>query len=267
MAEKKKAGNGKKRKSKVKPDDNVMKYHLIEKYRQIVSKRYDYDEVKKIPGFPDTITRQMVDTLRKYFLENFYPETAQREKLDAAFAELENYVLHPAKVWDLLGNLASAILSFGLQFPAAIKAGFNSLEAYTSAKHFENLLTAAALEKGFTVPVSDKQFYECLIAIPQKDLHQFISELENLFESFTNTELLGKTISIMEDVLNKMKEKPDIYSASELEAIELGLDIMRKGYALFNQYDESMKKEMLLLISDSEKRFIDSLYNGEYEGN
>ncbi len=264
MAVKKRAAGAKNKKGTIQKSDVEMKRHLINKYRALVAERYDYKNVKKNLKLPENITPEIVESLRQYFLTNLYPEPAQREKLDAAFSELENYVMHPAKVWDLLGNITSAIFKFGFQFPAAIKAGLISLEAYTSANHFENTLTSAALQKKLTIPVTDKQFYDCLIAIPQKDLYKFISELEQLFASFTNTNLLGKTISIMEDVIAKMKAKNNMYSGHEIEAIELGLDIMRKGYDLFIVYDDDMKKEILQLITDSEKKFIDSLYTGEY---
>lgn len=264
MAEKKKAAAGKKKKAPVKGADTEMKYHLINKYRAVVAERYEYKNIKKTLKLPDNITPEIVETLRQYFLGNLYPEPKQRAKLDAAFAELENYVLHPAKVWNLLGNITSAIFKFGFQFPAAIKAGLISLEAYTSAMHFENTLTNVALKKKLTIPISDKDFYDCLIAIPKDDLYKFISELEQLFASFTNTTLLGKTISIMEDVIAKMQAKGDMYSKSEIEAIELGMDIMRKGYDLFIEYDDDMKNEILKLITDNEKEFIDSLYEGKY---
>jgi hypothetical protein len=264
MAVKKKSASSKKKKVQLEESDQEMRYHLINKYRAVVASRYEYKNVKKTLVLPENITPEIVETLRQYFLTSLYPEPEQRAKLDVAFAELENYVLHPGKVWDLLGNITSAIFKFGFQFPAAIKAGLISLEAYTSAKHFENTLTSAALQKELKLPVTDKQFYECLVAIPKQDLYRFISELEQLFASFTNTELLGKTISIMEDVIAKMKAKKDMYSKNEIEAIELGLDIMRKGYDLFIEYDDDMKKEILQLITDSEKKFIDSLYNGEY---
>ena len=183
-----------------------------------------------------------------------------RQKLDTAFAELENYVMHPSIVWHLLGSITSAIFRFGFQFPAAVNAGLTSLTAYTSAQHFENALTKAALEKGYTIPVSDAQFFECLVAIPKEELYKFIGELENLFHSFTNTTLLSKTISIMQDVIDRMKEKSELYGPNEIEAIELGMGIMQQGYDLFIQYDDNMKQEMLDFITGNEKRFIDSLY-------
>lgn len=256
MAVKKKAAS---KKAKAVSTDIVMKYHLIEKYRNVVAERYEYNNLKKA-GLPKRFNAAIVNTLRIYFLENLYPDTSKREKLDAAFAELENYVLHPSKVWDLLGNITSAIFKFGFQFPAAAKAGLVSLEAYTSAKHFENTLTRAAAEKGYTVPLSDEQFYDCLVAIPEKELDKFIYELEQLFATFTNTELLGKTISIMQDVVKRMQNKSDVYSSNEIEAIELGLDIMQKGHDLFIQYDDEMKQLILEFIVSNERTFLEGVY-------
>lgn len=260
MPPKEKKTTGKKTKAKSPATDKLMKSHLINKYREVVASRYDYQTIKKSGKIPKGITAPMVDALRTYFLTNLYPEAVQREKLDAAFSELENYMMHPSKVWDLLGNITSAVFRFGFQFPAAVKAGIVSMEAYTSAKHFENTLTHAAIDKGFTVPVSDAQFYECLVAIPKADLEKFISELEQLFASFTNTDLLSKTISIMQDVVTKMQGKGDMYSANEIEAIQLGLDIMQKGYDLFIHYDEDMKQALLSFVTKNEKAFLDSLY-------
>src|ERR1700683_1575523 len=87
----------------------AMKYHLISQYRNLVAKRYDYEILKDHPDMPANITVDVVQAVKQYFLENLYPEPELRMKLDSAFAELENYILHPAKVWDLLGNLTKAI--------------------------------------------------------------------------------------------------------------------------------------------------------------
>ncbi|MDB5283067.1 MAG: hypothetical protein JWO06_2142 [Bacteroidota bacterium] len=257
---KEKAPAKKKKVEKNASPDVAMKYHMISKYRDLVAKRYDYESIKSNPNVPDDFTKKMVETLKVYFLESLYPEPVLREKLDAAFSELENYVMHPSKVWHLLGNITAAIFRFGFQFPAAVGAGLTSLTAYTSAKHFENSLTQAALEKGYTIPVSDEQFFQCMVAIPKDELYRFIGELENLFKSFTNTVLLGKTIGIMDTVIETMKSKPDLYGPNEVEAIELGKAIMQKGYDLFTQYDEHMKEEILEFIKTNEKNFIDSLY-------
>ncbi|HLP49700.1 MAG TPA: hypothetical protein VK154_02390, partial [Chitinophagales bacterium] len=158
----------KKKSPKSKPGtaDIEMRYHLIEKYRAVVGKRYDFKVVNEKYELPETINKEVVDTLKSYFLESLYPEPQMRQKLDAAFEELQNYVLHPGRIADLLGNIGSAILRFGFQFPTAVKSGINALEVHTSAKHFENSLLQGANDNGFTVPITDEQFYVCLRSIP-----------------------------------------------------------------------------------------------------
>lgn len=238
----------------------ALKQHLIIKYRQLIAKRYKFENIKDIPGLPASITPEVVSMLQQYFLTSLYPEPALREKLDEAFAELENYVMHPAKVWGLVGNLTSAIFRYGFQLPAALKAGLSALEAYTSTKHFENTLLRATIEKKFKIPLSDDEFNECLCAIPKKELEEFIEEVSHLFRSFTDTVLLGKTIGIMQDVVETMKVRPDLYGKNEVEAIELGINIMEKGLELFAGFDEETKEKMLEFITKNERDFIYKLY-------
>lgn len=247
-------------KSKGSAADSEMKYNLIEKYRGVVAKRYEYKTVKKKLELPDAITKEVVDTLKQYFLESLYPEPAHREKLDTAFEELQNYVLHPGRITDLLGNIGSAIFRFGFQFPTAVKAGLSALEVHTAAKHFENSLLQGAKANKFTVPLTDEQFLVCLRSIPKPQLEKFIDEVSGLFHSFSNTDLLSKTISIMDDVLARMYSKPDVYSATEIEAIELGREIIRKGHDLFLHLDEQTKLDILDLVKANEQDFLEGVY-------
>ena len=241
-------------------EDVAMKYHLIEKYRAVVSKRYDYKIVAKKFELPESISKEVVDTLRNYFLESLYPEPAQREKLDTAFEELQNYVLHPGRIADLLGNIGSAILRFGFQFPVAVKSGFVALEVHTAAKHFEHSLLSGAQQNKFIVPISDEQFYVCLASIPKPQLEKFINEVTELFHAFSNTDLLSKTISIMDDVLQRMYAKKNIYSQNEIEAIELGREIIRRGHDLFLHLDAQTKFDILELVKANEREFLESVY-------
>lgn len=238
----------------------ALRYYIIDKYRENIAGRYQYDTLK-VKGLPPKITKEVVDSLRDYFLENLYPEATQREKLDAAFSNLESYVKSPAKVFDLLGNLTSAIFKFGFQFPAALKAGLISLEAYTAAISYENLLTQTVETQKLQMPITDEQLLDALTVLPEKEIERFIVDLEKLFFTFTNTELLEKTISIMEEVMERMRSKPNLYDKSEIEAIQLGLSIMQKGYSLFMQYDDEMKELMVNFITENERKFLADIRN------
>lgn len=240
--------------------DTDLKYHLIDKYRSVVAKRYDYATVSEDFELPDDIDQAIVESLKKYFLESLYPEPALRKKLDDAFDELQNYMLHPRKVANLLGNFASAILRFGFQFPVAIKSALKALEVYSAAKHFENALLMGAKTNGFSVPLSDEQFCVCLRSIPKQQLEKFVEDIRELFQSFANTDLLHKTVSILDEVLLQMQSKPDVYNGNEVEAIRLGRGIISKGYELFIQLSETQKENILELVTANENEFLEQVY-------
>ena len=138
-----------------------LKYHLINKYRGLITRRYD-DVIKNIHKTDLNLSQDVAREIRDFFLENVYPEPAQRRKLDAAFAELRNFTNNPVLIWGLLGSLPVALFQFGAQLPHAIRAGLTSLQAYTSAIGFEEAMLRTAVEKGFKEPISDEQFFECL---------------------------------------------------------------------------------------------------------
>lgn len=246
--------------SKTHSDDHLeLKYHLINKYRELVSRRYD-DLIKNIHQTNLNLEQDVAHEIEHFFLTNVYPAPAQRRKLDAAFGELKNFTTNPALIWGLLGSLPVAIMQFGMQFPAAIRAGLTSLQAYTSAIGFEEAMLHAALEKGFKEPLSDEQFFECLLAIPHRSLDTFINEASVLFMAISDATLLTRTINIMRDVLRRMKSKPNLYTADQVEAIQMGLDLMEKGHKLLEPYSEETKKDIIAFVTENEREFIAEIH-------
>ena len=239
--------------------DLHLKYHLINKYRELITRRYD-DVIKNIHKTGINLGQDVALEIRDFFLEHIYPEPKRRQKLDAAFKELKNFTTNPSLIWGLLGSLPVAIMQFGMQFPAAIRAGMTTLQAYTSAIAFEDAVLHAAQEKGFTEPVSDEQFFECLRAIPHKSLDQFINEASVLFVVISDATLLTKTMNIMKDVLKRMKSKPDVYTHDQVEAIRIGLDLMEKGYELLEPYAEDTKRDIITFIVENEKNFLAEIH-------
>ena len=240
-------------------DNDSLKYHLINKYRELIARRYD-DVIKNIDKTGINLGRDVAIEIKDFFLENVYPEPAQRQKLDRAFAELRNFTTQPQLIWGLLGSLPMALFQFGSQLPHAIRAGMTSLQAYTSAIGFEDAMLTAAIDKGYTEPLSDEQFFDCLRAIPHKSLDTFINEASVLFVVISDATLLSKTINIMKDVIARMKSKPHLYNNDQIEAIQMGLDLMEKGYELLEPYAEDTKQEIITFISENEKKFIAEIH-------
>ena len=244
---------------KITAEEQSLKYHLINKYRELAARRYD-DIIKNIDKTDLRLSADVAREIKDFFLNNIYPEASERRKLDAAFGELRNFTTNPSLIWGLLGSLPVAIFQFGMQLPQAIQAGMTSLHAYTSAMGFEDALVRAATARGYIAPLSDEQFFESLRAIPEKQLDDFINEASSLFMVITDTTLLTKTINIMKDVINRMKNKPAIYTADQIAAIQIGLDLMESGFELLKPYDEDTRKDIIAFVSENEKEFITEIY-------
>ncbi|MEX2589590.1 MAG: hypothetical protein WD334_05240, partial [Chitinophagales bacterium] len=73
--------------SKLEEKENL-NAHLIEKYREMVRKRYDYERLAENYDLPRGINRELVQTVRNYFLMVMYPSIEVREELDEAFTYL-----------------------------------------------------------------------------------------------------------------------------------------------------------------------------------
>lgn len=242
------------------PEQEDLKYHLIDHYRGLIAQRYD-DVIAHIHTTGVDLSPEVAREIKTFFLDQVYPTPAQRKKLDAAFGELKKFTTNPTLVWGLLGSLPMAIMQFGMQLPNAIRAGITSLQAYTSAIGFEDAMLKAAIDKGFTEPVTDEQFFECLRAIPYHSLDSFINEASSLLIVISDTLLLSKTILIMKDVIRRMEHKPDVYTADQIAAIQLGLDLMENGYELLEPYTEDTKRDIIAFVSENERKFINEIHN------
>jgi len=239
--------------------DKSLKHELIVLYRKSIYKRYDFERVKNDPQLPAYFNKAMTDELLNFFLDNLYTEPAKREKLDAAFARLENYTSDPAKIWGLVGNLTSAIFRFGFHFPKAIKAGLKTLETHTAASRFESLLMDAAKKMKLKSPISDEEFLKCLASLPEEQLKGFVDDLAELFLMITDTVLLEKIISILYDVHAEMNRQRDTYDKEDLAAIQLGIDVLSAGNRLMSKYDKKTKQDIVEFVSHNEMKFIKSL--------
>lgn len=240
--------------------DKALRNELIVKYRKSISERYDFDKLQDDPKLPKGFTREIIEELRDFFLENLYSAPKEREKLDAAFKQLETYVAHPTKIWGLLGNMVSAIFQFGMHFPSAIKIGLSSLKTHTSARQFEDMLLQGAIDKGFKAPMTEEQFYEAMATIPTENLKAFVDDLVELFGAITDEVMLEKTISILNGVLGRMREKKELYGPEDRDAIQLGVDILTKGDNLLSKLTPKMKKDLVQYVAYMELDFIKSLH-------
>ncbi|MCO5232445.1 MAG: hypothetical protein LC105_08580 [Chitinophagales bacterium] len=241
--------------------------HVVEKFREMVAKRYIYDDLKVRFELPATITPEVIDDVKEYFLGTIYPEYYERKRLEQAFGNLATYIRQPKKVMGLFGNMTGALFKFGRHFFQALKAGFASLDSFIGAKKFEQGMAEIANRNGISPPMSDEEYEDCYYQMDKTEIIKFIGDVKSLFGAMVNTPLLLKTIHILDDVTNTMQKHPNIYPIEDVEGIKLGRSLLNKGYNLFSKYDEATKQQMVETIYNNEMWYVDYIYNQKENNN
>lgn len=234
---------------------------IINKFREMVTKRYEFEDLAERFDLPPNIDASVISEIREYFLDSIYPEAHKRKELEEAFVGLGSYVRSPRKIWGLLGNMTRAIFQFGRQFPAALRAGMSALDAFMGAKQFEADMVKHAHMHSASPDLTDEQYEKLMAELPRSEVEQFINDVRKLFKIMTNTVLIEKTIHILDNVVETMRHKPNIYPKGEVDGILLGRSILENGFELFSKYDEGTKQLMVEYIFRNEMWYTDYVFN------
>lgn len=241
----------------------MTKNHLIDelilRYRDLVEARYQFDNLEEAFILDESITKELVDKVRAYFLNYVYPTPAQRKVLNQAFEDLDKHIKNPSHLLKLLGDAPGIVLKFGWQFPKAIKTGFHVLKSFKSASKFESELLQIAEEMQLVVPISSETFEEIISKLSKDELQEFINDFEFLLSSLMDSDLLKKTTDILKTLVLQMKKTPNFYSQEEIAAMNIGIDILENGYHLFDNMSNAEKREMIELIIKAESKFLEEI--------
>ena len=237
---------------------------LIENYRNLIINRYDFKKLEQQFILDESVTEELTEKVKAYFLNYIYPSPEQRAILNKAFEDLDKHLKNPTHLLKLIGDAPSIIIKFGWQFPKALKAGFQVLKSFNKASKFENDLVRIAKELKVTSPISEDDFELIIANLAEDELKDFIDDFEDLLTSLTDSKLLKKTTEILHELVLKMEDEKKFYSKEEIDAIKIGIDILENGYHLFDNMSNAEKREMITLIMKAENQFIIEL-NEKYE--
>jgi hypothetical protein len=233
---------------------------IINKFREMIDKRYDYADLQQRFTLPPSVDETVVAEIKDYFLNTIYPEASERRKLEEAFAELAGYMRQPRKIWGLFGNMAAAVFRFGRHFVAALRAGMAALDSFIGAKKFERSMAELANKLGIEHPMTDDGFEECLYQLPREEVENFIHDVKGLFGAMVNTTLLEKTLHILDNVVITMEKHPHTYPGADVDGIRLGRALLQRGYDIFIKYDEPTRMALVDLIARNELWFVEQVY-------
>lgn len=233
---------------------------IITGYREVIQQRYQYQNLKDKYDLPNSFDQEKVALFRNYFLDYIYPDFEKREALNDAFESLDGYIKNPQKLLRLVLDSGRLIFKYGRHLPNIAKAGLRALKSFLTANQFEKKLITIAREEQLKAPYGKAEIDFLLKSLPKEEIEAFINSSQVLFETLYDRPLVKKIIEIVQYLIAQMKKHPSVYSAEEIQGLEIGFDIIREGNALFEQLPEKDQKRIFEFIIEIEKGVLEELY-------
>jgi hypothetical protein len=239
------------------PSENILK-EIIEGYRLLIDQRYQYHNLTRKFDIPDFITEETVDQIRAYFLNYIYPDYNKREELNEAFESLDTYIKRPEKLLRMLMDSITLLFSHGMHLPKILSTGMKALKSFRAASSFENKLAEEAVRNDMRPPYDRTKINTLLKSLSLKEVDEFIEISESMVFIFRDQTLIKEVKEILEYLIGRMKAKRDLYAHTEVRGIELGLEMLVKGEALFNRFSLKDQETLIHLIIEIERSFLNS---------
>jgi len=211
---------------------------LIDAYREELQNRYQLQNVRRFDEFGQ-LSDEKITALRNFFLDHIYPPSQKRELLDDAFDHMGAVITSPRRLKPLMGAVFKSLWTIARMFPAAVRTGVTTLEAYLETRRLEKLMLEYAEAHDFTPDDLDQ--HENIVAmvagLPDGEVMKFLSEVIRLFKALSNVKLLAAARDIMDRSIEVMESRSDIYEEHEVAGLQLGREIIAGGVELFNQLE------------------------------
>ena len=234
---------------------------IISSYRTLIDERYQFEALQREFELPGSVSREQIDAIRNYFLSYVYPDTSKREALNEAFDCLNNYLKNPGKLFQLLIDSVGLVFKFGRHLPKIFNSGLKAMGSFKAASNFENQLVQIALERNLRPPYNQDNLFEFIRSISREEVDEFIEGTRSLFEILHDSEQVEKIIEIINYLLKKMRKQPKVYSPEEREGLRIGLELIEKGYALFQSIGKQNQEILIDFIVDVEVTALNAIYN------
>jgi len=232
---------------------------VIAGYRKLISQRYQYAEMAKEPDLPETFDRERTALFKDYALTYLYPTVERRKELDDAFLQLDQYIKDPVKLMKMVSMSSRLLFKYGRHLPGMLKAGLKALRSFRKSNNFEEQLTREAVRLKMTAPFDITEIKTLISALSLAEMTDFINSTESLFSILHDRTLVDRIIAVIAYLLEQMNKQPDIFSSTEREALQLGLDLIQKGNDLFDLLTETEQQQIFTFVTAREKRFLENL--------
>lgn len=233
---------------------------IILGYRNVIESRYQYSKLTNNYDFPETINENIVENIKNYFLTYVYPDIKQRNELNEAFSTLDDFIKHPEKLLNLVIDSMKLIFSHGRHLPKIFNAGLKAMKSFRGATVFENNLVKKAIITKLDPPYSIDKINYLISLLSYKDIEEFMRNTEAFFNIIYDKILVKKIKEIIEYLISKMKNKPNVFLEKEIIGLELALTTISKGEELLNQLDEKDQEILISFVLKIEKDNLDNIF-------
>ena len=236
---------------------------VIKGFRQTIYERYQYQNIKNKYDLPESIDEATVDSIRNYFLNYVYPEFEKRVELNEAFESLDNYIKHPEKLLKILFDSARLFFKHGRHLPKLLRTGLKAMKSFRIASNFENKLVDEAVKNNIAAPYDTAKINGLIKLLSREEIQEFIDSSQSLFEILHDQPLIKNIKDIIQHLIEMMKKKPNSYSINEIKGLEIGLEMITQGNALFNQLSEEDQHKFVPMIVKIEQDTLDDIFLGK----
>lgn len=218
----------------------ALRHAVLRFYRNELRARYELGNVRQFSQFAPVSDDQIV-ALRDFFMEQIYPVPEEREKLDLAFDRLNVMLRSPKRMQPLMGAALTSLWRMGHRLPSAISAGKATIDAYVKTRLLEGEMMAEAVRVGLKEKDFGKRDRMVLLikAVPEKQVYQLIQDILSLFHALSNVEMLKVAVAFMQQCLDVIEKRGDIYTDEDKEGIVLGLNLLQQGLQLFSEVEKA----------------------------
>ncbi len=233
---------------------------VIVGYRHVIETRYDYERLAEKYDLPAQFNEARIAEIRNFLLEHLYPSPEKRSELNAAFEHLDNYIKDPSKLIRILLDSAMLLFKYGRHLPQILNTGLKALRSFKTVNDFEDKLVTQALVLKEKPPFQAAEIYKFIRGLDKTDVEDFIDSSQSLFETLHNRVLVKKVLEIVQHLIKKMKKRPKVYSEEEVKGLEIGMEIIREGDAIFSSYEPADQKHIIELVIKIERDALEEIY-------
>jgi hypothetical protein len=229
-------------------------------FRKLIYDRYQYDEVVSKYEIPDSFDEERMARYRNFFLDQIYPHPENREPLEEAFRSLDNYLTHPDKLLRIVFHSAAIVFRHGRSIPRLMGAGIKVFKSFRTATDFEVKLVRKAKSSGKLPPYSSADINSFVVALRKKEIHDFVVNTTNLLELLNDKRLVREIITIMKELIARMKKSPKDYSKSEIGGLEIAFQMLIEGNGLFESLSTVDQKRIIEVVVAIEVDVLEGLF-------